>query len=649
MPTVLVNGIDVSGSYTPDELDSISIAAEAFDAEVGQGSVPVPDPAGSHDPYAGQALKISDGAVTLIDGFLGPMTRDRGPYASAPGRLNRYTLADDNALLFGRRTAATGWARPAETDRDRILAFAATFAPSLDTTWVLATNTVNVAKKTYRTDRLVDELLEDLVPRTAKTLFVEGRRLHWHRLTEGEAAGLTIHDTAYDHVTAFPPIAARPPARGKDPQDLRNDVLVRNPAGATASSSDATSIGRHDAGGVKHQALVEHPDAAAGDLAAIASAQVLEQKDERITYECTIGPLTPAKVDLIRPGARITCTVQVWGLSGSVQRVAQRTLRYRHPGKWFADLQLGHPRRVRQKAPQHLTSGQRAQVVERTGPAAITTSTLGFVYSQRSIATCWNRQREDSVDVAGSPFGGNAGEVEQYWIDRDNAFAWAIREVRNYYSWDLLDPALVLDAANKIPVRARLGSLVLHGGHGADLAQQGVETPFDIMAGAWGTASPAFDPGTLLLSGRTPASAPSPAPIQTLAVAEFDIPVTAGRYAQFYIRQLPRDPGDDGTGSVIRFTDSALMILTVDYISGASTALTGQTIGPVQVGGAVDGSNTAFSTHTPYAAGSLRVFVDGIEQTQAATETNPATGAFTLSFAPRLGERVTAIWRVGPA
>ncbi len=53
-----------------------------------------------------------------------------------------------------------------------------------------------------------------------------------------------------------------------------------------------------------------------------------------------------------------------------------------------------------------------------------------------------------------------------------------------------------------------------------------------------------------------------------------------------------------------------------------------------------DGTTMAWTTATAYVPGSLRVFVDGVNVTNAATETNPATGAFSLDFAPDTDETI---------
>lgn len=60
--------------------------------------------------------------------------------------------------------------------------------------------------------------------------------------------------------------------------------------------------------------------------------------------------------------------------------------------------------------------------------------------------------------------------------------------------------------------------------------------------------------------------------------------------------------------------------------------------------GAGDGVDTTFSTLSPFIAGTLQVWVDGIVQYPASED--GAAGTFTLGFAPATGEAVTASWNV---
>lgn len=363
MPTIKVNGVDRSSSYRPEELAALEIRQIAFDGEVGQGSIPIPDPAGTYEVYAGQRLLIEDGVQVLIDGFVGATTRNRGEGAIGPRRMVGHTLLDENARFQGFR--AYQWARSAETTRARFLAFLAAFVPAVtDTTWVLSTNVANMPKKTYTTENLFDELKQEIADLTGNTAFIEGGRAHLHLPTEGFVSTVAISDTAFDFASAFPPDAATGPSRDKDPYELGNDVMVRTPQGST-TLTDATSITRHDAGGLKHQRLVELDSGDSASRTAKATAILAEIKNERITYECDIGPLTAAQVNAIPPGCLINVTSQVMGLSSSTQRVAARTLSYHHPGKYLAHIELGYPIRKRVKPPRTTNPVEEANAVIR--------------------------------------------------------------------------------------------------------------------------------------------------------------------------------------------------------------------------------------------------------------------------------------------
>lgn len=53
---------------------------------------------------------------------------------------------------------------------------------------------------------------------------------------------------------------------------------------------------------------------------------------------------------------------------------------------------------------------------------------------------------------------------------------------------------------------------------------------------------------------------------------------------------------------------------------------------------ATNGVVTLFTCPDAYIAGSLHVYVDGVLKDYALTETSPAAGTFTLSFAPLAAE-----------
>jgi hypothetical protein len=180
------------------------------------------------------------------------------------------------------------------------------------------------------------------------TAFVEHHRAHLHPPTNGIVGGLAFSDTLYDFATAFPIYA---PRRSKDGMDLRDDVMVTVPAGH-ATATDATAIARYDAGGLKHQALVELGEGTVAEATAKAAAILADSKAERITYEFDTGPMTAAQLDSIPVGSLINVTSAVLGLASSTQRIGAMTPKYRHPDLFDVHIEAGYPVRRRKRAPR---------------------------------------------------------------------------------------------------------------------------------------------------------------------------------------------------------------------------------------------------------------------------------------------------------
>ena len=346
MATIKRHGTDVSTLYTPQEYSGISLDERANDGETGQGSMPVPDPPGTTAVYAGQSLQLKVGSTVVFDGFLGGRTRDRGEAAAGTRLVNVHPAVDQNALLTGFRSGRVS--RPSETDYARMTWFFSTYLPSLDRTWVLNTNTATVAAKTYNTASLWQELLTDLQDLTGKTGFVEGGRAHWHLFTEGIATGKSISDVASDWGSNCYRI--HNPKLQSDPLQLANDVRVEDSAGNAGTATDSTSITEHDADGIKHQVLIHTSDTTTS-LSAQAATYLAANKDEHLSYECDLGPLTAADVVAMPVGSLITVKSFVMGLSGATQRIAERVLTIKHPDTFYLHLFLSWP--VRRNLKSH--------------------------------------------------------------------------------------------------------------------------------------------------------------------------------------------------------------------------------------------------------------------------------------------------------
>jgi len=347
MATIKRHGTDVSTLYTPQEYSGISLDERANDGETGQGSFPIPDPSGTTAVYAGQSLQLKVGSTVVFDAFLGGRTRDRGEAASGTRLVNIHPAVDQNAYLTGFRSGKVS--RPSETDYARMTWFFTTYLPGLDRTWILNTHTATVAAKAYDTMSLWQELLSDLQAVTGKTGFVEGGRAHWHLPTEGIATGKSISDVDSDWGSDCYRIYN--PKFQSDPLQLATDVLVEDSAGNSATATDSTSITEHDADGIKHQVLIQTSDTTTS-LAAQAATYLAANKDERLTYECDLGPLTADDVVALPVGSLITVTSFVMGLSAVTQRIAERVLTIKHPDTFYLHLFLSWPVRRNLSGPK---------------------------------------------------------------------------------------------------------------------------------------------------------------------------------------------------------------------------------------------------------------------------------------------------------
>lgn len=663
-----IDFVDVTAKYRPEELDAISITLIADMAEVGTGTIPVPDEPGTFVYYSGQEFEVKDGGVNILLGYVGADSKGRGTTAGGTRVLPSITITDENAYLWGARSY--NWHRPAETDRQRVLAFAAKYAPDLNTTWVLNTHTKNLQAKTYTTEEIVTELLGDIADVTGKTMFVVERSLHWHLYTEGDTAGLAISDddTEYDYVTTFPP---ENPLVTRDPGELRNNVLAYNDKGQTYRYKDAASLSRYDSH-IRHQGLISVPGASLASLESHAKGIVARAKDERITYECDIGPLTAAQYALIPKGSLISVTSQVMGLNHSTQRVAQIDVKYKNPGQYFLHLTFSYPiRRVAAPTP--------APPVTNPHPFVPGTST-GYVETViadgATHAWKYDEAAGDAIDYAGA-------------VDLTIATTGSnpIREVSG--------PALIIDAKWMEFLREDTHGTVI-----ASAQNDGADWPAgnesytwewwgDFVASfldvgyysAWGGVS-----GTILTVGGSPTSivwsVSGVAITTTVGSTDISAYTGAGEHSFMFTYDGPTltyscyvdgvlrwqgtgdlpattaEPSTAGGTTVYEFNAlqdfkfgwQSLYPTALDASQAANHALGdgavipdstvpgyGQPVGPESA--VSDGGTTQYQTNFPYQPGSLIVKVNGV--VTVVTETDPDTGLFTLAFPASLGSLIT--------
>lgn len=676
---ITIAGVDRSTDYTPEELESIELVMTADSAEQGVGSAPVPTDDPTEEAHSGQQFLVEIGAATILDGFVGPVSRDRGGVSGGRQTL-RYTVIDENALIRGHR--AVKWKRPEETDRARILAAIDEFLGhlALDVSKVLNTNTETIPAKTYTTEEVFTELQADCGDPTAKVMFIENRRFHWHRQSEGDAAGLEIVATGADRSTTFELESASPPHRSKDGMDLVTDVLARNPTtGVEYEASDATAVARHDADGIRHQRLIEVEGATLAQLTTLANRMLDTYKTERITYEGEIGPLTAAQVAQIAPGSRITVTDPVWGLEESVQPIAQVRLKYRHPDRFMAALQLGKVKRLRSKplkTTASSSSGTGGDVVgSGSGPCV---GCPPFILGR--CTETFPTDVEDGWGVSSWP--GNRtwlGEGDLTFSERSVAANAASVAISDFVPIDeFTTREAVIKQVLTLP----------------DLCGYPIELLFDVFifptdGGSWDTnfvvqfrdaAGANLSGASHAMGGRDESATANYYGLGAAPALHTDVgPSGVWRRIRWRLDGTSRkikvwDTGDAEPGAWLVDTtmsadsnlgggyqlsietrggnDGGIQLQNMTFVDGLCACgdegdpvpVVGQAIVNEHVGYG-DGSDTTFQTRFPYMRGSLVPRVD--LQTVSVIETVPGTGQFSLNFAPGTTELIRVSYRVG--
>lgn len=639
---VTIQGVAYS-AWMPndDELSSSSLETAAFDGEVGFGQLYVSDPASTLTPVTGRSAHVRENFVTIVNSFMIDHDRVRGAVPTGTGgnttRVYQLSIQDPNCILTGFRVRRT---RPKEFDYDRVLAFAAldlaplavTSGLTIDTTWVLKTNGVSLPKKKYEADGgWPTELIPDLVGYTGKTLFVHDKRdgtgwcLHYHKLTEGHTAGITIDSTPGNHngTTVF---AAGQPIRHTTGIDLRNDVVGTDQSNREYHVEDATSETAHDIDGLQHEALVTFDTTSQADLENQTDAYLASNKDDVVTWTTTIGPMDADAIRLFNVGDLITVTDVIMGLSAGVQRIAHLTWQVwgstgakdggsPAPGLWAATLELGAPiRRVAFRA----SGGEVAPLAPLNPIAAQGTFTV---------------DETDLTDASWSyPGGTPAGQIHtgrQYRLRVD--------VISNRFPSSDWGPTTT-DGGSAMVVASSQVS------HDPDNGGDNIFTPVADMVDPVG---PGEDSDASDLEWPI---APGP----------YDWHYQAGSHweSSWYTYEGTYEGAIDlvfasgnPTSGFYGHAASVMITLYQRFASGGGVA-TDQPGAGTQVNGEVipgggDGSTTVFNTTLGFGNRSLRVAVNGLDWTNHLTEVSPTIGNFSLDTAPPLDATILTYYIVG--
>ena len=97
-------------------------------------------------------------------------------------------------------------------------------------------------------------------------------------------------------------------------------------------------------------------------------------------------------------------------------------------------------------------------------------------------------------------------------------------------------------------------------------------------------------------------------------------------------------------GTVLKYYDAATG--TWKPFTGDVPAPTASIVVKGNVTGAIDGVNKAFNTGSPYVAGTLQVYINGLPQSTMVAETSPGTGLFTCDVAPTTGSDIKVYYHL---
>lgn len=345
------NGVlEANVLFSPAQLTGISLGMAAYDGQIGQGSMVIP---GLPGWLAGDRITFTDlDGIMVYMGFIGDWSVERND--ASPSELQTvYHLMDTNRQWIGRRVV--DWLAE-QRSYGRFIVFLATYMPdlTLDTTWVDPFGDVEMPARTYTGDGIMD-LGADLILYTANTFFMRhgaydgAYEVHFHALWPGPViAGIIASDDPleWDYVTVFP---LTNPTKSMSASDLKNTIEAQNGV-VTVPGSNAPSIARHNAGGLKWEAVLQY-SVNEIDLGLIAN-NILDPAtgagEERATYSFTIQRLRAT--DLLKIPAGSAMVIHSDIVEEDLARISLITLTVTLdgagnplPGFWDAHLEVGYP------------------------------------------------------------------------------------------------------------------------------------------------------------------------------------------------------------------------------------------------------------------------------------------------------------------
>jgi hypothetical protein len=641
-----------------------SLPAVAHGGEVSFAGVTIEDPNGTLDFKAWQPVYFQETACTgrtrIWTGYVAARAISRGKYRNGAGRIWDMTLVDQNAVFSLLAITGNDWNRPAETDIVRLAALTGSiYLPSSligeNGKADFTNDPVGFGESDYRHQFPLD-VFTSVAGTSGKDFYA------YYDHTAGETSlfydlnattlglsTLRISNVAadYDGTTTFAPL--KDAVLTRSGEDVYSNIDYQYRGGFVVDQDDQTITDF-----IKRSAVYSTDRVGRRETAVALAAAFLDAHDEETDEIAFSVRLPKAKVNLIEQGMGLE--VKFSHLPGyssgfTETKLISRNVR-QYDDEWY-DLDLvgslkplisgpgGGGVVILPHRPCGATTGDYVQHVDGapggvpaslTLPAAPTAGNTLIVFGQvRNAGQSPNTP--DGFTQIGSivtPHETDGGAWYRHVQAGDSAtITWPAG------SGGIQPPELAYVGEYLGQLEVESATLVSTDPYNTNSPFPGAAiTPTSGVPGAiLGYWFAKRDHGALAAdTGWTLRDAQTAGSVITHAVIEKDVSSTSGTYTPSFTGANPAAHDNHSYGAIT----VALLCAGSD-----SPPLVGQWVYDETATPPTGGGNRIFFTANPYADGSLRVFVDDVDQTLSATESDPATGEFTLAFDPTSTETVT--------
>lgn len=666
--SIVVAGVDVTASV-PEE--SIELGGQAT-IESTTGELLVDDDAGV-GITAFKPRKVvtwtedsTTPDTTLARGRVEPIDYSRGTLFADDAHQKKVSISDQNSHLRG--IIVDGWARPEETDYERVMALVAAYlsgagsssgyardSTDLDPAWVINADTVTMPAETYK-DTDPASVLDDCTRAANKIAFVtvDNELFYAMDTYTGYAASLAIRDDTADTVNGVGTVWA-PDWTGRPGTESGQEFL----SGAKLKYGTSSSVVEHRAGiAATYDKWEEtiYDDGAKGNADATTRlSKILDARGQLDkTYACSIE-IDETQVDKVKVGQTLTFRAAAANvLSPTTVRVARlmwEIVSAGPPRIYRANLELSKPKKL---APY----GHRgaAEIIARenapppsavTGDAAELEEVVGACVSLAPRSwlrrySPWGGAPEEGI------LGGSISPITGSWVAFNTAWSasacpigggswtgWEDRESWYQFTAPADDPSYIgmyvtVDASG-LYTNGDVGGYHIGITPGA-IATGRFGDHVTIAGGVTGGTIKVYIPRNLIAWGAVNSIVLAP---DWECARSFFTCNGSGYFGN------PREDGRGGSGSYHGISPQT--VCPVRFASGTE-GLSGE----VAVYGDTDGINRTFVLTDWDGTGTPELTINGLEQPSAAVVYNRTTRTATLDSAPPA--RAVLLWdyNVGP-